>query len=335
MAVYKRGQKGVFYMNFMVNGHRVFKSTGKFTKKEAKLVEAVEKKKLMEDASLSPRERRAKTMLSEAIKNVYNERWKDNKDGLGACRNVELVMKYIGDMPLGKIDEEVVADLIRKLEARGNKPGTINRLLAALKTTLRHHRQAWDHIKLKREPKGRIRVITDTELVKVLELLRQAGSNKKKFCYPEVADLIEVLVDTGCRISEMLNLKYLDINFESNLISIWINKGEKPRSIPMTTRVRNIMLARKVDKAIKPFTISIDQAERAWDWVRAEMGLKHDREFVLHTLRHTCASRLVNQGIDLYIVKEWLGHSTIQITERYAHLSPSKLMEAANALENK
>jgi site-specific recombinase XerD len=75
------------------------------------------------------------------------------------------------------------------------------------------------------------------------------------------------------------------------------------------------------------------QAENAWRWVRKEMGLEKDFEFILHCLRHTCASRLVNNGIDLYVVKEWLGHSTIQVTERYAHLSPGKLAHAASVLE--
>jgi len=63
------------------------------------------------------------------------------------------------------------------------------------------------------------------------------------------------------------------------------------------------------------------------------MGYGTDKEFVLHALRHSCASRLVNAGIDLYVVKEWLGHSSIQITERYAHLNPTKLAQAAEALE--
>jgi len=50
-------------------------------------------------------------------------------------------------------------------------------------------------------------------------------------------------------------------------------------------------------------------------------------------LRHTCASRLVNKGVDLYVVKEYLGHSSIQVTERYAHLSPDKLAHAATILD--
>jgi hypothetical protein len=54
MAVYKRGDKQVFYMNFTVDGVRVTRSTAKFTKKEAKLVEAVEKKRMMVDGVTLP-----------------------------------------------------------------------------------------------------------------------------------------------------------------------------------------------------------------------------------------------------------------------------------------
>jgi site-specific recombinase XerD len=53
----------------------------------------------------------------------------------------------------------------------------------------------------------------------------------------------------------------------------------------------------------------------------------------LHTLRHTCASRLVQAGVDLYVVQKWLGHSTIVTTERYAHLSVENLEGAVSALE--
>jgi len=98
MSVYKRGDKGIWYMNFTVNGVRVNKSTGKSSKKEAKLVEAVAQKKLMEDAALSPMEKRAKLMLSEAIKKVYAERWKDNKSGDGSYSIAERAMQLIGDI---------------------------------------------------------------------------------------------------------------------------------------------------------------------------------------------------------------------------------------------
>ena len=101
----------------------------------------------------------------------------------------------------------------------------------------------------------------------------------------------------------------------------------------MTVRVRGILQTRSSGEASKPFTVDRDQAENAWTWVRKTMGLSGDTEFVMHALRHTTATRLIDKGIDLYTVKEWLGHSTIQVTERYAHLNPDKLVHAATALE--
>jgi site-specific recombinase XerD len=101
----------------------------------------------------------------------------------------------------------------------------------------------------------------------------------------------------------------------------------------MTARVKSILMARQEQNALKAFTITKYQADKCWAWVRKQMGLEADTDFVIHSCRHTCASRLVNAGVDLYVVKEWLGHSTIKITERYAHLDPSKLVRAVEALE--
>jgi integrase len=333
MAVYKRGDKAVYYMHFTVGGVRVSRSTGKFTKKDAKLVEAVVKKRMMVDGALSPRERAARMLLSVAIQKTYDERWKDNKDGLKSQRLAERAMDLIGDMPLSRVDDLMIKRMVKKLEESGIKGATINRYLATMKTLLRHHQQPWEHIKLKKESKGRIRVLTREEEMMVVNLLRDTGHGKKRSYYPEAADLVEVLVDTGCRLSEILNLKYEDINFDTNLITIWINKADKPRSIPMTKRVGGILLARQEGKWVKPFSIDIDQAQKAWSWVRKRMMLEDDKEFVMHSLRHTCATRLLDRGIDLYTVKEWLGHSTIQVTERYAHLSPQKLWDAVKVLE--
>ncbi|HJV64863.1 MAG TPA: site-specific integrase [Geomonas sp.] len=333
MAVYKRGAKAVWYMNFTVNGVRVSRSTGKFSKKEARLVEAVEKKRMMVEGSLSPRERAARMLLSVAIQKTYDERWKDNKDGLKARRLAGRAMELIGDVPLSKIDDQMIKRMVKKLEESGVKGATINRYLATMKTLLRHHMQPWEHIKLKKESKGRIRVLTKEEELTVVSLLRDTDHPNKRSHYPEAADLVEVLVGTGCRLSEVLNLQYEDINWNNNLITIWINKADKPRSIPMTERVRTILQRRGVTEPVKPFRLTRDQAENAWSWVRKRMILDEDKEFVMHALRHTTATRLLDRGVDLYTVKEWLGHSTIQVTERYAHLKPDKLVTAVAALE--
>jgi len=333
MSVYKRGSKGVFYMTFAVNSVRINKSTGKFTKKEAKQVEAMERQKLLNEENMSPQEKAAKMLLSDAVDHVYNTRWKNTKDADGAHRRALRLLELIGNIPLSKINEDAVHKMILILEARKIEVGTINRYLAALKTLLKALKQPTDYIKLRKERSGRIRVISEVEESKVVKILSETKHSTRRQFYYEVAELVQVLVDTGMRLSEALNLKYDDVNYDTNLISIWFNKGDRPRSIPMTKRVKAILERRQASNPIKPFTITIYQADKAWDWVREEVGYKEDGEFVIHALRHTTASRLVNKGIDLYTVKEWLGHADITTTQKYAHLSPLKLAHAATVLE--
>lgn len=334
MTVYKRGAKGVFYMDFTLNGIRVTKSTGRFTKREAKHVEALEKQKIFDEAKLSPMEREAKTTFKDAINQVYQSRWKTNKSGEFTLSRAEYLLQLIGNVPIGSIDQEAIRTITIKLDKQGLSPATVNRYLAILKTILKHKKQSWDTIKLRKERMGRIRVISKEEEHQVVSLLRNVQPTKRNQHFPEVADLVEVLLYSGMRLGEALALKYDDINFETNLISIWINKGDRPRSIPMTSITRNILERRQAINPIKPFSIQPYQAENSWKWVRKHMGLEHDKEFVLHHLRHSFASRLAGKDVSLYLIKELLGHSTIQVTEKYAHLAPGKLAQAVEVLED-
>ncbi len=70
-----------------------------------------------------------------------------------------------------------------------------------------------------------------------------------------------------------------------------------------------------------------DNIKRSWGQLRDRAGIS---DFRFHDLRHTFASKLVMAGVDLYVIKELMGHSTIQMTERYAHLAPQY---KANAVE--
>ncbi len=333
MSVYKRGSKGIWYMNFTINGVRCFKSTGCTTKKDAKHAEAMERQRLLTDAKVTPQEKAAHSLLSDAIDQVYQSRWKHNKDGMGSYRRARLLMENIGNVAISSIDHVTVDALVRKLEGTGIESSTVNRYLATLKTILKHFRLQVDFIKLKKEKSGRIRILSKEEELNVVRLLREAKG--KMPYYIEAADMVEVLADTGCRLSEILKkFTYKEhINYQNNLMTLTDTKNGKIRSVPMTKRVRTILEERQHINEVKPFTITRDEAERAWQWVRAEMGLEEDGEFVIHALRHTCASRLVNKGVDLYVVCKWLGHSSIQITERYSHLDPRKLVHAVEMLE--
>lgn len=333
-AVYRRKEDGPFYMNFTFQGSRVFKSTGKLTLREAKREEALEKERLLKEANLSPEERKARTMLSDVIKEVYALRWKNNKDGKQSLARAEKIISIIGDVPINQINQSTVVKITLFLESKNNKPATINRTLEILKTMLKHKKQEWDYIKVSKTSRGRIRVVSKQEEQQIVKLFKESAHSSRRTFYPDIADLVICLVDTGMRLGEMLKLKYEDVNFSTNLISIWINKGGRPRSIPMTKRVRVILEARKETYSDKPFNLQNDQAITAMQWVRKEMGLEHDKQLVCHALRHTCASRLLEKGCDLVTIKEWLGHADITTTMIYAHMAPNKLAHAAAILDN-
>jgi integrase len=322
LAVFKRGKKGVYYCDFMQKGKRVYRSTKKFTETEAEAFE--------ENLKRNPEILRT-INLKDAIDRSYKEKWKDNKDGLRTYNRALHLVSYIGNVPIETIDEEVIDAMVTQMDEEGREVATVNRYLAFLRFVLNRAYRRWrlldrvPAINQRRERNGRIRFLTPKEEDTLLEYLSSDPT------LSEMHDLVIVLLDTGMRLSEVLNLSYDDVDFNTRMITSWINKGNKPRSIPMTRRVHEVMQRRCNLPEI--FAMTLDQAQRMWKKVRVALGYKDDKQFVMHMLRHTCASRLVQAGVDLYTVKEILGHSTIRVTERYAHLCPEKLRDAIQILE--
>ena len=66
--------------------------------------------------------------------------------------------------------------------------------------------------------------------------------------------------------------------------------------------------------------------------MRRHLGVSGDAEFVPHTCRHTFGSRLAQRGVDLYQIQRLMGHKSITMTQRYAHLAPSNLSNAVAVL---
>jgi integrase len=80
----------------------------------------------------------------------------------------------------------------------------------------------------------------------------------------------------------------------------------------------------------RPFDLDYQRLRLLWNRVRLHLGLK---DVVIHSLRHTCASRLVQRGASIQYVKEWLGHKTLNMTMRYSHLAPTSLDSMVSLLE--
>jgi len=152
--------------------------------------------------------------------------------------------------------------------------------------------------------------------------------------------MVLLTLNTGLRRGEAFNLQWSDIDFQHNQLAVegTTAKSGQTRHIPLNSEAQAILKDWKEQTDTKyvfasPVTRKrFDNIKRSWGALRERAGLP---DFWFHDLRHTFASKLVMAGQDLYVIKELLGHSTIQMTERYAHLSPDHKVSAVEALVSK
>lgn len=334
MTVYLRGQ--VYYMDFIVNGKRVYKSTRQKRKALALKVEQQERDRLETEAMMAEEEDVIPMMtLEAAIEGVWEEKWSTQASGEQTLRRMEAVVQALGNPPLDKVDSQWVRSMKRWLGGQQLTVATQNRYLAHLKTVLRYARDEWEvvaripKISLMKEQEGRIRVVTPDELNRMTALLRAETSSRRSY-WPIAADLFEFLIDTGMRLSEALNLT--EDNFtQEGYIKLFPaeTKSKRPRIVPMTNRVKSII--ERLGTACPFKALDNWKAERAFKWAKKEIQVT-DPDFCIHALRHSFASNLLNKGADIYTVQKLLGHASPVTTQRYGHLQAETLTGAVNLL---
>lgn len=217
--------------------------------------------------------------------------------------------------------DEMMDRLVAGLRKRGNSNATINRKMAALSKLLRKAYKMGDiqslpEFKRLKEKAGRIRFLEPEEEMRLFAAISEKSDLYGHFCV--------FLIDTGARLGEGIGLRWQDIHHEQR-VTFWLTKSGKSRSVPLTERAAAAIRACEKKKR-GPFS-SIVQAKfrAAWNEAKQEVGLGAEPDVVPHILRHTCASRLVQGGIDIRRVQTWLGHQTLQMTMRYAHLASGDL----------
>lgn len=320
--------EGKWYIDFTFRGKRI-RQFGGYTKDQARNVLAkLRIEKLDESLGFKrpelehvPFEKFADEFLD--LYSKQNKRsWKSDETSLDHLK------EFFKDQSLQDIGPEQVEryKALRKAEV---SPGTVNRELACLKT-LFNKAVEWAKaetnpaakVKKFRENNARERILSSEEVRRLIECAA-----------PAIRPVLIVALNTGMRRNEILSLRWTNIDFVKGYIFNEDSKSGKSRKIPMNAAVLEALhdLPKKYEYVffneetkshVKDIKTGFKAACR-----RAEIkGLR------LHDLRHTAASKMIEAGADLVTVSKILGHSSIQMTMRYAHPTPENMKRAVEKL---
>ncbi|WP_415878401.1 tyrosine-type recombinase/integrase [Methylomonas sp. TEB] len=271
------------------------------------------------------------------------------------------------DMKLHEITNKHVKALVsvRKAEQVGH--WTIKHELQALRSTIQLAGELgykvnteinWATKDLKTK-KGRLRFLTSEEERRLLtELdpnrhdkgmvapLERTPKNRRQM--QDNYDLVVALLDTGMRYDEMAKLPWSSVDMESGIIRIYRSKVDSADTFYMTSRLIDVMLRRNENRTDKSRYVfegkngdprgyvyqGIKKAMERAGLNEAGVVTEKGGKVTIHTLRHTFASRLVQNGVSLAKVSKLLGHASITTTEIYAHLAPNEASEEAVRILN-
>ena len=200
-------------------------------------------------------------------------------------------------------------------------------------------------------PKHRLRYLTNEEEQRLLSELNpkrvvcglpeyNKRSEAMKACMQDNNDLVVLLLDTGARYSEIATIEWSSINLKTKEIRLWRPKVKNESILYMSDRVYRILKRRHESNNLKYVFANKKGGPRnhATIAIRKAMIRAGLTDCTIHTLRHTHATRLIQNGLSIYEVKEILGHTDITTTMRYSHLElrdiSSKARDVINHINN-
>ena len=218
------------------------------------------------------------------------------------------------------------------------KGSTVNRYLASLSSCINYgvktlqwiERNPCEKIEKPKESRGRVRFLSDDELV---ELLKACEPHKDLHLAAVLA------LTTGARQSEVMTLRYSQIDFNRQVITLHNTKNGDKRALPLVGSACTLLQERiKVrsltdDRVFPPTRLAkkSDCLDLRQPWEKA-LKAANITDFRWHDLRHTAASYLAMSGVSLVEISKILGHRTMQMVSRYAHLSEGHIVATGEKL---
>jgi len=238
----------------------------------------------------------------------------------------------LGSFSLADITPALIAEQRDKLaqevtlRKRLRSPATVNRYLSAISHVFTIATKEWGWVENNplakvtkaKEPRGRVRFLSDDERDKLLKACKESES-------PYLYIIVVLALSTGARRMEILGLRWKEVDLNRGVITLHDTKNGERRILPLVghalalmkehSKIRNL----NCDLVFPSYNLQKPMDIRTpWETVLTKAEI-HDFRF--HDLRHSAASYLAMNGASLAEIAEVLGHKTLQMVKRYAHLS--------------
>lgn len=282
-----------------------------------------------------------KRTMAETIDRYFHDVLSHRKSSVNHKTYLNWWKKQIGPYSLADVTSALVVEKRNVLVGSTNKYGrslgttTANRYTQALGHVFAVAQKEWgwapdnpvNNIKQFKEPRGRVRFLSDEEREALLEACKQSDNQN-------LHRVVVLALSTGARKMEILSLKWQDIDFERGMIILHETKNDERRVLPLQGYARVLLREQyrirplgcdyvfpsknvKRDKSGKFMYQPVD-IRTAWENALKRADIE---DFRFHDLRHSAASYLAMNNATLAEIAEVLGHKTLQMVKRYAHLS--------------
>ena len=278
----------------------------------------------MSTAPISPLRRR---MIEDMTVRGFGEKTQNDY-----IRHVKNFTIFLGRAPDQAGSEDLRAYQLRQRES-GVQPPTMNGTVAALRfffTTTCDRPEMARYLRLVKQPQKLPVVLTPEQ---VLLLLEAAPGPKYKAA-------LAVAYGAGLRVSEVANLKVSDIDSNRMVLRIEQGKGKKDRNGMLSPRLLDVLkewwLVGQPTTWLFPgrdplLSITTRQLYRVVRETAEAIGI--EKRVSPHTLRHSFATHLLEQGVDIRLIQVALGHSKLDTTARYAHVASKVLRDMVSPLD--
>lgn len=281
-----------------------------------------------------------KKELNDFISYIVIEKGLSKNTALAYKSDINKLLKYSQkkEIPIEKFEHHDITDFLWEIKTEGLKPRSIYRITESIRQFYKYlnaenltENNPTLHIAAPKIPEKLPSMLTLEEVDILLNSID--ASNEMNI---RNRAMLEILYATGLRVSELINLKFSNINVNEGFLRV-IGKGSKERIIPFGEKAKNFLVAYlNIRKPRKDESDSVfisrlgKKLSRVEFWRQLKNIAKNagiNKNITPHVLRHSFASHLLAGGADIRFVQEMLGHSSIATTQIYTHLDNDKLKE--------